>query len=312
MLRRPFLGVVFALCAEALACSRDRDHTSTVAQLSSEEAPALAAVLVEAGVEASSLAYFDRLHDLDWRGAESHARAHGLSDRLDAIRKRQADTRNAVAVEGGHVVGLRLGHTRLTKLGSVSKLTHLVVLDLHDGQIADVDGLRALPELDHLDLAGNRITSLAGVSGLPAVRSVYLADNPLERIDGLEDLPKLEVLNLAGDRIAKIDGFGKLEHLRALSLERNPIERIEGLEQNEALEELNLAFCRIAKIENVGALKKLLYLDLWHNRVASLEGVETLGALVYLGLGENPYDWGSPRNQAILREWGAGRLVDTW
>ncbi len=306
MLRASMRASCLGLVLTAAGCAR------TEPAIEPEERAALDAALAEAGVERASVTFVDGLYGFSWRGAEGHARAHGQKDRLDDIRKRQDDMRNAVAVDHGHVVALRLARTRLTKLGALERLSHLVVLDVHDAAIAEPDGLGAFRELDHLDLSGNRLVSLAKIRGLPVLRSLYVADNPIERIDGLEDLPALEVLNLAGARVARVDGLGGLKRLRTLSLERNPIERMEGFDQNEDLVELNLAFCRISKIENVGALKRLQYLNLWHNRIARLSGVEVLPELVYLGIGENPYAWGDPENEAILRGWGAGRLVNAW
>lgn len=305
-MRRCASALMMAI-AGALGCSSKEPP----AMLPDERA-SLDAVLAQAGVDPSSLVFFDGLYALSWRGAESHARAHGRRDQLDRIRKRQDDMRNAVAVEDGRVVGLRLARTRLTSLSPVARLSHLVVLDVHDGQIADPAGIEALRQLDHLDLAGNRLESLAKVHGLPALRSLYAADNPIAQIDGLDDLPKLEVLNLAGARITRIQGLAKLDVLRVLSLERNPIERIEGLEGNPGLEELNLSYCWISRIENLGAQQRLVQLNLWHNRIARLEGVEVLSSLVYLGIGENPYAWTDPGNEAILKTWGAGRMVNAW
>jgi Leucine Rich repeats (2 copies) len=312
MVGRWTMGLVLAVLVGFLGCSHGDGGAVAVERLVPEERAALEAVFAEAGIAATGMVFHDDLYGLPWRGAESHARLHGRQDRVDAIRKRQDDTRNAVAIAGGHVVALRLGRTRLTKLATVSRLTHLVVLDLHDSQIDDLEGLSAMVELDHLDLAGNRLASLAKLEGLPALRSLYLADNPIERVDGLDDLPKLELLNLAGARIAKIEGFAKLARLRTLSLERNPIERLEGLDANVALEDLNLSFCRISKIENLGPLANLRHLNLWHNRIVRLEGVETSTSLVYLGVGENPYDWGDLGNQEILKIWGRHRLVSTF
>lgn len=279
--------------------------------LASDELAALDAVLEEAGVAPGNVVFHPELYDLPWRGAEGHARAHGHTDAVDKIRKRQDDTRNAVAIQAGHVVGLRLGRTKLTRLSAFGKFPHLVVLDVHDSQIEDATGLSSLTELDHLDIAGNRVVTLAHIERLPALRSLYAAENGIEHIADLEALPALEVLNLAGNRIGRIEGLSKLTHLRALSLERNPIQRIEGLDANVNLEELNLSYCWIGKIENVTALTKLVRLNLWHNRIVHLEGVQGLSSLRYLGLGENPYDWRDAGNQAIMQTWAVGRLVAT-
>jgi len=297
------------LLVGATACSHEATAPTVLEGIASEERAAVQAIFGQAQVDAAHVVAHDDLYGFSWRGGESYAKQHGRLDRAEAIRKRRADVRDAIAVDGGHVVALRLSGTKLKDVSVVSKLTHLVVLDLHDSQIDNANGLSALAQLDHLDLAGNRLASLAQISGLPMLRSLNVADNPLDAIDGLDALPKLEVLNLAASHISKIENLGKLGELRALSLAENPIDHIEGLEQNGNLEDLNLSYCQITRIEHLSALKKLHYLNLWHNKISKIAGVEEAPSLGYVGLGENPYEWDDPRNRELLASFSAGRLL---
>lgn len=294
------LGLALSLLALA-ACSRPPPA------IDDGEAAALREI---AGDAASRLVVFDDLYDFSWRGAEDHAYVHGLPERAEKARKSRDDTRDAVAVVGGHVVALRVGGSKLKSLAPVARLPHLVVLDLHDGELADTSGRQALKELDHLGLAGNHLTSTSAVSDLPALRSVYLADNPIDTYEGFHDVPNLETVNLAGTRIDKIDGLGATPKLRALSLERTRVSRIENLHQAPELEELNLSRCPISKIEHLAFAPRLKFLNLWHDQIRSLAGLDELApSVIYVGLGENPYDWNDPKNAEIFNRVYPGRIV---
>src|ERR1044072_1617916 len=95
---------IFCLLVLA-ACSR------TTPRIEDDEAAALREV-----TSLDKLAVFDDLYDLAWRGAEEHAYAHGLPEEAEKARKARDDMRDAVAIVDGHVVGLRVGGSRLKSL----------------------------------------------------------------------------------------------------------------------------------------------------------------------------------------------------
>lgn len=292
------LGLLLVMLA-LVGCSRPAPS------MADDEAAALREV-----TSLDRLVAFDDLYDFSWRGAEDHANAHGLPDKAEKARKSRDDMRDAVAVEGGHVVALRVSGAKLKSLAPLAKLTHLVVLDLHDGDLEDATGLSSLKELDHLGLAGNHLTTTSVVANLPKLRSVYLGDNPIEAFEGFHDVPALEVVNVSGTRISKIDGLASVPRLRALSLERTKVTRIENLEAAPLLEDLNLSFCPIEHIENLAAAKKLLFLNLWHDQIRVVTGLEELSpTVIYVGLGDNPFDWKSTENARVMGLVSPGRIV---
>jgi Leucine Rich repeats (2 copies) len=276
--------------------------------LPSDERDAVERVLGRSGLDASALLVQRDLYGVFWRGAASHAKKHGHEDRVDAVDRAPRDVRNVVAIDGGHVVALRVARTRLDDLSLIAPLKHLVVLDLHDDAIGRITGLDQLGDLDHLDLSGNRIAAIEGLGTLHSLRSLYLADNRIDRLDGLDGLAALEVLNVSGNALPRFEGIAGLPALRALSASRTAIEHIQGLEQEHELVELDLSFCRIERLENLCTVPKLKYLELWHNQVHSLGGLEEAHNLIYLGLGENGYPFGNPDNQAVEQRFCPGRL----
>jgi Leucine-rich repeat (LRR) protein len=291
-------------------CKHEASYADVRADLPTEERDAVDALLASAGIDRGAIPARSNLYDVFWRGAVDHATRNGQRDRVDTIDHQTRDARNCLAVEGGHVVALRLAGARRLDPALVAPLGHLVVLDLHDDGIEATRGLESMGSLDHLDLSGNHIATPSGLDGLRELHSLYLADNRLTGFGGLDALRALQVLNVSGNAIPSLEGLGALESLRALSIERNPIARIEGLDANRSLVDLDLAYCNVERLENLGTMPSLKYLQLWHNQVHSLKGVEEARGLVYLGLGENDYLLGDPENVAIEARYCPGRLCN--
>jgi Leucine-rich repeat len=303
-----WLGAAIAVLAQA-GCGREPTVAEGAPAIVPEERAALDAILVRAHVDPAALPVRSALLDFSWHGDSAYARRTMGPDAEDAVDRRTQDLRNAVAVEGGHIVAVRLAGTRIDDLRLFAPLTHLVVLDVRDAAIARIEGLDGLRALDHLDLSGNALPRLEGLDDVPALHSLFLADERIERIEGLEHLPELQVLALEGNRIERIENLS-LPKLTALSLARNAIARMEGLEGLPELVDLDLSWCHLGSMESLGALRKLRYLDLWHNHILSLAGIEeATPTLLYIGLGENGVLFNDAPERERCDRYCAGRMI---
>jgi hypothetical protein len=107
----------------------------------------------------------------------------------------------ALAVEGGHVIGLRLSQVTLTDLSPLRRLPALQALWLTDCGLTSVDGLADLPQLSDLNLDGNKLTSLAPLKGLPALKKLSARNNQLA--EAPSGLPAKLTLTLDGNPLGK-------------------------------------------------------------------------------------------------------------
>lgn len=105
----------------------------------------------------------------------------------------------ALAVEKGHVVGLRLSGVTVSDLGPVQRL----------------------PGLQVLWLTGCTLPSLAGLSGHGALRDLSLAGSGLASVEGLTNLPQLKELNLDDNKLRSVAGLVGVQALKKLSVRNN-------------------------------------------------------------------------------------------
>jgi Leucine-rich repeat (LRR) protein len=108
----------------------------------------------------------------------------------------------AIAIEGGHVIGLRLSNVTLSDLSPLRRMTALQALWLTDCGLTSVDGLFDLPQLTDLNLDGNGLTSLAALRGLPALKKLSARNNKLTEKPGA-GLPPKVALALDGNPLGQ-------------------------------------------------------------------------------------------------------------
>lgn len=108
----------------------------------------------------------------------------------------------AIAIEGGHVIGLRLSNVTLADLTPLARLGALQALWLTDCGLTSVAGIADLPQLTDLNLDGNQLTSLAALRGLPALKKLSARNNKLTEKPGV-GLPAKLTLTLDGNPLGQ-------------------------------------------------------------------------------------------------------------
>ena len=64
----------------------------------------------------------------------------------------------------------------------------LISINLHCNNIALIENLDRLKNLQHLDLSSNHITRMQGLSGLNSLKMLNLSCNELQIVEGLENM----------------------------------------------------------------------------------------------------------------------------
>ena len=152
--------------------------------------------------------------------------------------------------------------------------------------ILDIEGIKRLCHLVHLNLHRNQIKEIMRVDYLKELRSLILSENLIERMNNYEEIQNLRELVLTSNHIREIAPTG-LAKLTKLSLDRNQISEIKNLEGLNNLEVLNLSHNNIKEIKGLDPLTNLRNLNLSFNNISRISGLDSLRKLQILYLSNN-------------------------
>jgi Leucine-rich repeat (LRR) protein len=106
--------------------------------------------------------------------------------------------------------------------------TSLTELDLFGASLddSDIEPLKHMVNLTHLDLRNNQIINISALAGLTNLNYLLIESNQINDISVLAELTNLKTLLLGDNRINDISVLTKLTNLEGLSLYNNPISNI--------------------------------------------------------------------------------------
>lgn len=184
---------------------------------------------------------------------------------------------------------LVLSDANLSSLNFLQQFDQLEKLDISDNPyIRTLDPLKALPQLESLNIAGSYIDDITPIHSLTSLKQLWLGNHRegvdisfIEQMDSLETLSithtsqiynvdsiakstGLTNLQLVDVGIEKIDFISGLTKLETLNLSSNPvISDISAFVQLKSLKTLNLSnIYNLSKIGSLASLDSLEWLDL--------------------------------------------------
>ena len=129
-----------------------------------------------------------------------------------------ANCPRAVAIEGGHVVELRVADAPIKSFAPFAKFKGLKALWLDGTTLESLDGVTQLSTLFVLNVSRTKVGSFAGLAGHPALGLLTIEHCGLESVEELRDLPQLRELSLKGNPVRDLAALTKLPSLRDLDL----------------------------------------------------------------------------------------------
>ncbi|XP_049637973.1 leucine-rich repeat and coiled-coil domain-containing protein 1 [Suncus etruscus] len=123
----------------------------------------------------------------------------------------------------------------LTSISELSLNSTLSAINLHCNNIAKIEAIDHVWNLQHLDLSSNQITRIEGLNTLTKLCTLNLSCNLITRVEGLEALVNLTRLNLSYNQISDLSGLiflhGIKHKLRYIDLHSNFINSVHHLLQ---------------------------------------------------------------------------------
>ncbi len=191
----------------------------------------------------------------------------------------------------------------IAALEGIERLVNLQALNLEDNFVEDLSPLRSLSNLASLNLRNNEITDLQAVNFeavtelplryLSLRHNVYRPETGeqarLSDIGLLGELSGLENLELRDNRIEDIAPLSRLHNLQILDLRENNFTDLAPLAELKRLRELNLRDNDLNDLTPLAALTELTYLNIHSNKnAASLEPLAGLTKLEELIMANVP------------------------
>ncbi|KAE8915877.1 hypothetical protein PF003_g780 [Phytophthora fragariae] len=167
----------------------------------------------------------------------------------------------------GRLKNLRLNGNRIASVQNLRGCRLLVHLDLGRNRLhgAASQGLDALTNLEHLNLAGNELSSVGNLAHLTKLEELNLAENKLTSLQGIMP-PNLIVLRVNGNQISDFQGMATpLEKLNELYAHNNIIVDIVSLPTRcSQLESIDLRNNQITSSSQITNLTTCVGLqDIW-------------------------------------------------
>ncbi len=96
---------------------------------------------------------------------------------------------------------LQLGHTTVTDIRAVAKMTRMEVLSFPASRVRDLHPLVGMTRLRDLDLSGTDVVDLSPLAKLAALERLDLIRTKVRDLSPLLGLPKLVWLGVSADRV---------------------------------------------------------------------------------------------------------------
>jgi len=190
--------------------------------------------------------------------------------RLDCSNKELTDLGNKVE-EYGQLRHVVLSNNKLTDIGKVAQLPHVLTLHADNNQVSSLACMTEganLPWCQRLDLSSNKLQALPSLGSLERLRFAYFAANEITSLEGFGDHPTLEVLHLQENQLTTLKGLGCLESLQRLVVSSNQLTSLEGLDA-PSLTHADFGKNQLASLAHIAGIPSCTELDLKENQLNS-------------------------------------------
>lgn len=189
--------------------------------------------------------------------------------RLDCSNKELTHLGNKVEnyTQLRHII---LSNNKLNDIEAVTRLPHLLTLQLDNNEVTTVDCLNgaSLPWCQRLDLTANKVTKLPPLGALGRLRFACFNTNEISTLEGFGDHPALEELQIKENKLTSFKGLGRLASLVCLVASGNQLTSLEGLDA-PVLKKLDLSKNQLSSLEHIAGAPTVEELDLSENQLSA-------------------------------------------
>ena len=143
------------------------------------------------------------------------------------------------------------------------------IVSLKFEKIKEIDSLRPLRMLRHLDINGTQVRDLSATEQFEELEDLSVKETPIDNLKPLHNLKEIRKLYLDNTRIRDLDPIKDLGKIHFLSFSNTQIDNIDSLYYMYDMEKL---FFHHTKVKDLNPLRKLRNLDtlIFHNTQISV------------------------------------------
>lgn len=169
-------------------------------------------------------------------------------------------------------------------------------LNLQDNLVRNIDGLRGISSLEHLNVG------LAGIMRDETDKSNNLY--VIEDIDAVKEMHGLKILDIYGHDVKQIPYtvIGKLKHLEELNAGYNKLKRFPPITRLNYLKKLNVSKNQIQSIPKRYKSDSIEELDVSENVISSIRSIHNFPALKILDISDNLYKHSDNGDAIYMKE----------
>lgn len=196
----------------------------------------------------------------------------------------------------------------------------LQLLDLENNDIADIDPIMGLKNLQSINLAKNRIGDLTAITKLTRIQYLHLANNRIVDLQPLEGLQNLRSLYLSNNKIKELTSIAELEKIWSLYFDGNRVKSLQPLAKLRWLSNLDIRRNGLEDLAPLKALTEIKYLAMDKNKISDLtplvemaekdaEGEQRFSPFWRIYLADNPLSDKAKEQLNKIKELG-GRISE--
>jgi len=148
----------------------------------------------------------------------------------------------------------------IKSLAGLEHCAALLQFDFTGSQVSDLSPLKALVNLQSLNLSRNKIADISPLAGMNKLQYLELSGNAVRDISPVKAMTAMNSLYLSGNQITDLSPVAGLTRVWSVYLDGNPVEDLKSLSALKNLSSLDLRKTKVKDLSPLAPLTSLNFL----------------------------------------------------
>lgn len=168
-----------------------------------------------------------------------------------------------------------------------SDLATITRIDIRDGDITDLTGIKYCKNITYINLYRSNITDIAEITGLRKLKEIYFARNSIESISSISGMYQLWAVGIGYNNIADLSPLMYLPKLTYLSIGANPISDLSIIGNLTLLTYLSIVELQLTDLGIIESLVNLASIEARYNTITDISALSNTPNLERIAINGN-------------------------